>query len=74
MSPTIVHSLANTPWKKDRYNEKNLGAIGKREYENVVVWITLQARQFKWRKVNISKVKGYGTDFMSIFYNNTNHR
>ena len=73
-SPTIVHSLAKISRKKDRYNKKILGAIGKREYENDVVWITLQARQFKWKKVNIPKVKGYGTDAMSIFYDNPNHR
>ena len=29
---------------------------------------------FRWNKVNIPKVKGDGTDAMSIFYNNTNHR
>ena len=73
-SPAIVHSLANTPRKKDRYNKKHLGAIGKREYENIVVWITLQSCQFKWKKVNIPKVKGYETELMSIFYENTNHR
>ena len=50
-----------------------MGAIGKRDSENDVVWITLQARQLKWRKVNIPKVKGYGTDAMSIFYDNPNH-
>ena len=44
------------------------------EYENDVVWIILQARQFKWKKVKIPKVKGYGTDAMSILYDNTNHR
>ena len=51
-----------------------MGAIGKRESKNDVVWITLQARQFKWKKLNIPKVKGYGTDLMSIFYSDTNHR
>ena len=30
--------------------------------------------QFRWKKVNIPKVKGYGTDKMSRFYNNPNHR
>ena len=29
-SPTIVHSLENFPQKKDRYNKKFSGAIGKR--------------------------------------------
>ena len=73
-SPTIVHSLVNFPRKKDRYNKKNLGAIEKRGSENEVVWITLQARQFKWKKLNILKVKGYGTESMYIFYSNPNHQ
>ena len=51
-----------------------MGAIGKREYEKDVVWITLQDRQFKWKKEIIPKVKGYGSDLMSTFYTNTNHR
>ena len=51
-----------------------MGAIGKREYDNDVVCITLQTRQFRWKKVNIPKVKGYETDLMSIFYNNPNNR
>ena len=38
------------------------------------MWITLQSCQFKWKKVNIPKVKGYGTDAMSIFYYNPNNR
>ena len=46
-SPTIVHSLANYSRKKDWYNKNNLGTIGKKESENDVVWITLQARQFR---------------------------
>ena len=37
-------------------------------------WITLQALQFRWKKVNIPKVKGDGTDAMSILYDNTNNR
>ena len=49
-------------------------AIGKRKSENDVVWITLKALQFRWKKVNIPKVKGYGTDAMSILYNNPNIR
>ena len=53
---------------------KTLGEIGKKEYENNVVWITLQARQFKWKKLIIPKVKGDGTDLISIFYANPNHR
>ena len=53
---------------------KKLGAFGKMESENDVVWITLKALQFKWKRVNIPKVKGYGTDTMSIFYDNPNHR
>ena len=44
------------------------------ESENDVVCITLQDHQFKWKKVNISKVGGYGTDLMSIFYAYPNHR
>ena len=68
-----MHYLAKFHQKKDGYNKK-LGEIGKREYENDVGWITLQARQFKWKKVNIQKVEGDGTDTMSIFYNNPNHR
>ena len=72
--PTIVHSLENFPQKKDRYNKKNLGAIGKSKSENDVVWITLQDRQFKWKKVNIQKVKRDRTYSISIFYANTNHR
>ena len=53
---------------------KILGAFGKRESENDVVCITLQVLQFKWKKVNIPKVKGDGTDLMSIFYANPNNR
>ena len=52
----------------------NMGAIGKREYENDMLWIIIQARQFKWKKVNIPKVEGDGTDTMSIFYKNPNNR
>ena len=51
-----------------------MGAIAKRKSENGVVWITLEARQFKSKKVIIPKVKGDGTDLMSIFYANSNHR
>ena len=51
-----------------------MGAIGKRESENDVVWITLQARQFRGEKLNITKVKLYGTDTMSVFYDNNYHR
>ena len=51
-----------------------MGAIGKREYENDVVWTTLQACQFRWKKVNIPKMKGDGTDTMYIFYDNPNNR
>ena len=46
-SPMMVYSLANFDRKKDRYYERILGAIGKREPENDVLWITLQARQSK---------------------------
>ena len=46
-SPTIVHSLETFPLKKDMYNLTKLGSIGKMESENDVVWITLQAHQFK---------------------------
>ena len=60
--------------KKDRYNKKELGAIGKRESENVVVWITLQSLQFNWKNVNIKKVYRDGTYTMSMFYNNPNQR
>ena len=51
-----------------------MGAIGKRESENDVVWNTMQVHQFKWKKVKIPKVKIDGTDIMSILYENTNHR
>ena len=73
-SPTIVHSLENNSRNKDRYDRKLLGAIDKRESENKVVWITLQALQFKWNKLTIPKFKVDGTDLMSKFYVNTNHR
>ena len=73
-SPTIVHSLAKVSRKKYRYNKKVWVRLEKKEYENDVVWITLQARQFRWKKVNIPTVKGDGTDAMSIFYDNTNNR
>ena len=69
-----MHSLEKFPRKKDRYNKKYLGAIGKKESENDVVWIILQARQFKWKNLNILKVKGDGTDARSILYDNPNHR
>ena len=38
------------------YDMKFLGEIGKREYENDVVQITLQYHQFKCKKVTIPKV------------------
>ena len=60
--------------EKDRYNNNFVGAIRKWESENDVVWITLQACQFNWKNANIPKVKGYGIDTMSIFYNNPNHK
>ena len=66
--------MENFPPKTDRYDNKCLGAIGKREYENDVVGITLQALLFKWKKVSIPKVKGYGIELMSIFYAYNNHR
>ena len=66
--------LGNNFPKKDRYDKKLLGTIGKRVSENDVVWITLQTRQVKWKKVTIPKVKGDGTDLMYIFYANPNHR
>ena len=44
------------------------------ESEKYVVWITLQACQFKWKRVIVQKVKRDGIDLMSIFYTNTNHR
>ena len=64
----------NVSLKKDGYDKKLLGEIGKRESENDVVWITLQDRQFKWKKVTIPKVKEDGTDLIYILYANTNHR
>ena len=51
-----------------------LGAIGKKESENDVVWITLQYRQFRWNNVTITKVKRDGTDLMSISYADINHK
>ena len=73
-SPTIMHSLANISRKKIGTIKTYFGVIGKRESENDVVWITLQARHFRWKNVNIPKVKGYGKDAMSVFYNNPNHK
>ena len=49
---------------------KSLDAIGKRKSENDGAWITLQACKFKWNKVDIPKVKRYGTETMSQFYTN----
>ena len=48
--------------------------IGKRESENDLVWITLKARQFKWKNLIIIMVKGDVTDLMSIIYADPNHR
>ena len=39
-----------------------------------MVWITIQFRQFRWKKVKIPKVTGDGTDAISIFYDNPNNR
>ena len=39
--------LGENPRKMDMCNKTILGVIGKREYENYVVWMTLQACQFK---------------------------
>ena len=39
-----------------------------------MVWITLQACQFRCKTVNIPKVKGDGTDARSIFYDDPNNR
>ena len=50
-----------------------LGAIEKRESENDVMWITLQAHQLKWKKVTITKLKRDGTDLMFILYADPNH-
>ena len=72
-SPMIVHSLDFFGQKKNRYDKENLGTIRKREYENDVVWITIQSHQFKRNKVTISKVKGYEIDLMSIFYVDSNN-
>ena len=69
-----MHSLVFSPGKKIGTKIMNMGAIGKRESENDVVWITLQTRQFNWNKVNITKVKGDGTDTLSILYNIPNNR
>ena len=69
-----MNSLAKISRKKHRYDKKGLGAIKKREYENDVVWITLQAHQLKWKKITIKKVKKDGTDLMSILYTNPKHR
>ena len=51
-----------------------MGAIGNRESENYVVWITLQSPKFNWKKEKIPKVKGDGTDTMYILNNNPKHR
>ena len=51
-----------------------MGAIGKREYENDVVWIILQFLQLKWERLTIPKVKEYGAYLMSILYADPNHR
>ena len=72
--PTIVKSLEKFAKKKERYDKKILGAIGKKESENDVVRITLQSHQFKLNNVIIPKVKGDGTYLMSISYANPNHR
>ena len=69
-----MHLLENFAQKKDRYDKKSLGVIGKREPENDVMWITLQAQQFKWNKVTITKVKEDGIDFMYILYAYSKHR
>ena len=55
-STKIVHSLEISSRKKNMYDMKFLGEIGKREYENDVVQITLQYHQFKCKKVTIPKV------------------
>ena len=68
-----MHSLENFIRKKDGY-DNFLGEIGKRESENEVVWITLQARKFEWKKVTIPKLKEYETDLVSIFYADPKHR
>ena len=49
-------------------------AIEKKESENDVVCITLQAQQFKWKNVTIAKLKVDGAKLMSIFYADPNHR
>ena len=51
-----------------------MGAIGKRESENEVVWIKLRSRELNWKKVRVTKVKGYGRGLMFIFYADPNHR
>ena len=39
-----------------------------------MVWITLQACQVKWKKVNLTMVKVDKTYLMYIFHDNPNHR
>ena len=56
--PMIVNSLAKQSWKQDRYNKETSVAIGKRGSGNDVVCITLQSRQFKWKKGKNSKSEG----------------
>ena len=72
--PHNTEFLSKTIPKNNRYNNKILGAIGNKESENDLVWIILQAHQFNWKKVNIPKFKGHGTDLMSILYADPNHR
>ena len=69
-----MHSLVISPLKKDRYSKKILGAIGKMESEDDVVWIIIQARQLKCKKGTIPKIKEDGKDLIFIFYANPNHK
>ena len=51
-----------------------IGAIGNRETVDDVVWISLQASNFKWKDVEIPIINDDESDTMSTFYNDMKNR
>ena len=75
--PNMVHSLgiyATSARRRDMWDKHMIGAIGNRETVDDVVWISLQASNFKWKDVEIPIINDDESDTMSIFYNDMKNR
>ena len=77
IQPNIVHSVgiyATSARKRDMWDKHMIGAIGKRETEDDVVWISLATSHFKWKDVVIPTIESDESDLMSTFYNERKNR